>query len=177
MTRWAYVKGPAQVWPFQFKGKQSFTGLLPSLQQNLYCKLQHWSGDAVQFAATWWPLSTKRSPLPSPPSTFPSTPPLPLASSLPTKWMTAFRNTRVRHDSEVHMLCHLHSTCFDASAAREAEKYHACTGKSSQLMLQPDTASKRQFLTNSLISSALQNWNNYLWCFRPVINCLEKKWK
>lgn len=49
---------------------------------------------------------------------------LPLSSSLPTKWMTAFRNTRVRHDSEVHMLCHLRSTCFDASAAREAQKHH-----------------------------------------------------
>lgn len=45
----------------------------------------------------------------------------PLSSSLPTKWMTAFRNTRVRHDSEARTLCHLCSTCFDASAARKAE--------------------------------------------------------
>lgn len=60
----------------------------------------------------------------------PASPPLlPLSSSLPTKWMTAFRNTRVRHDSEVHMLCHLRSTCFDASAAREAQKHHACSDR------------------------------------------------
>ena len=74
----------------------------------------------------------------------PPAPLLPLSSSLPTKWMTAFRNTRVRHDSEVHMLCHLCSTCFGASAAREAEEDQACDSTSSQLMLQADAVSKLQ---------------------------------
>lgn len=87
------------------------------------------SEGAVQFPATWWPFQP-RDPTPTP------TPLSPLSSSLPTKWMTAFRNTRVRHDSEVHMLCHLCSTCFDASAAREAENDHACNSTSSQLMVQ-----------------------------------------
>lgn len=93
------------------------------------------SEGAVQLLATWWPFQP-RDPTPTPLS--------PLSSSLPTKWMTAFRNTRVRHDSEVHMLCHLCSTCFDASAGREAEKDHAYNSTSSQLMLQAGTVSKLQ---------------------------------
>lgn len=64
------------------------------------------------------------------------------SSSVPTKWMTAFRNTRVRHDSEVYMLCHLCSTCFDASASGEAEENQAYKSTSSLLMLQPGTESR-----------------------------------
>lgn len=92
----------------------------------------------VQFSSR--PLDGPFNPEISPPPTHLS----PLSSSLPTKWMTAFSNTRVRHDSEVHMLCHLCSTCFDASAAREPESDHACSSTSIQLMLQPDIVSKLQ---------------------------------
>ncbi len=42
---------------------------------------------------------------------------------------------------EVHTLCHLCSTCFDASAAREAEKHHASNSTSSQLRLEAATVS------------------------------------
>lgn len=83
-------------------------------------------------------LSTKRCD--PPPPRFLSLFSLP--SSVPTKWMTAFRNTRVRHDSEVCTLCHLCSTCFDASAAAEAEENHAHDSTSSQLMLQPGAESR-----------------------------------
>lgn len=92
--------------------------------------LQQGSDGVVQFLATWCPFQPR--------DLTPTHPLLPLSSSLPTKWMTAFSNTRVRHDSEVHMLCHLCPTCFDASA----EKDHACSSTSSQLMLQPHAISK-----------------------------------
>lgn len=72
--------------------------------------------------------------------------------------MTAFRNTRVRHDSEARTLCHLCSTCFDASATREAEgmgveedreeeqnkRDRAYNSTNSQLMLPDDNVLKPQ---------------------------------
>lgn len=117
-----------------FSSRESSVSPVYSLHCNSRASVaQQPSESAVQFPATWWPFQP-RDPTPTPLS--------PLSSSLPTKWMTAFRNTRVRHDSEVHMLCHLCSTCFDASAAWEAENDHACNSTSSQLMLQDDTVSK-----------------------------------
>lgn len=85
--------------------------------------------------------------------------------------MTAFRNTRVRHDSEARTLCHLCSTCFDASATREAEgvggggevratgggeegeqnkRDRAYNSTNSQLMLPDDNVLKPQGLITSL---------------------------
>lgn len=100
------------------------------------------------------------SPPPPPPFSLALAPsPSPLSSSLPTKWMTAFRNTRVRHDSEARTLCHLCSTCFDASATREAEgmgglrrtgrggwnkRDRAYNSTKSQLMLPDDNVLKPQ---------------------------------
>lgn len=99
-----------------------------------------WPGNHLKVQFNFWPLDGPFNQEIPPPPAHPSL--SPLSSSLPTKWMTAFRNTRVRHDSEVHMLGHLCPTCFDASAAREAEKDHAYNSTSSQLMLQAETVSK-----------------------------------
>ena len=75
MTPWAHLKGPAQVWPFQFKGKQCFTGLLASLQQNLCCTPRRWSeGCSSVSGHLMAPFNREISPsfAPQPP------PPLPL---------------------------------------------------------------------------------------------------
>lgn len=117
-----------------FSSRESSVAMVYSLHYNRASVAQQPPEGAVQFLATWWPFHPRDSH---------PTPLSPLSSSLPTKWMTAFRNTRVRHDSEVHMLCHLYSTCFDASAAWEAEKAHACNSTSSQLMLQADTVKSK----------------------------------
>lgn len=123
---------------FNSRESKCLTGLLASFQHSLCSSAT--DGGCSSASDHLMALSAKRS-LPHPPFIiffiF-----LPLSSSLPTKWMTAFRNTRVRHDSKVHMLCHLCSTCFDASAAREAGDDQACNSTSSQLMLQDDAVSK-----------------------------------
>lgn len=177
MTPWACLKGPAQAWPFQFKGKQCFTGLLASLQQSPHahphptlCGSATGQG-CSSISDHLMALSAKRShhnllhPTPTP------THLSPLSSSLPTKWMTAFRNTRVRHDSEVRMLCHLCSTCFDASAAQEAEGWSCLQRHKWPINVAGWYCIKAEGLMTTLTTaSALEIWNNYLWLFCHVIN-------